>query len=80
LLKNPVGVSAVRLAELSGWTAMPNTTASLRAKAAQCRWLAQQGTRKRLPPRRWNYLLELADRLDREARGIERTEAGKAHA
>jgi hypothetical protein len=59
---------------------MANTTASLRAKAAQCRWLAQTGTRKRLPPRRWNYLLELADRLEREARGIERAEAREAHA
>ena len=59
---------------------MPNTTAWLRAKAAQCRWLAQTGTRRRLPPRRWNYLLELADRLEREARGIERTEALQVHA
>ncbi len=59
---------------------MADTTASLRAKAAQCRWLAQTGTRKGLPPRRWNYLLELADRLDREARGIERAQALEAHA
>ena len=59
---------------------MSNSTASLRAKAAQCRWLAQTGTRKRLPPRRWNYLLELADRLEREARGMERANAPEVHA
>ena len=54
---------------------MPNSTASLRAKAAQCRWLAQTGTRKHLPLRRWNYLLQLADELERNARRLERSEA-----
>ena len=48
---------------------------ALRDKAAQCRRLAQTGTRKRLPPRRWDYLVELADRLESEARGLERREA-----
>jgi hypothetical protein len=39
---------------------------SLRAKAAQCRRLAERATR-RFPRRRGNYLLVLADRLEREA-------------